>query len=191
MPKGPSVKASTKEETVAKQPTFSFMAGRRVEKAPRNSGKASGAEALRKLVLDVMAKQRGYAELKIADKELPNMEGSSKTVSTWFYQKADGSWGSRIRYGQQAVKIDGEDGIHIGKLEDIPAFYDDVAAAIHKGELDTLLKALQDEKGKGLADAHARRRAEKEAKEKAEREAKEKAETQAANTNNEQQEAAE
>jgi hypothetical protein len=131
---------------------LSFMKGRKTETPPSGpGGKASGAPALRNPVLTVLEKQKGHATTLIDGGILPKMKGSTKTVSTWFYKKPDGSYGTRIRYGQQSIPIDGaETGVHVGKLEDLSKFYDDVAASINKGEMDALLLKMQTRKSDDL-----------------------------------------
>jgi hypothetical protein len=113
---------------------ISFMQGRKAETPPKNSSASTGdllAPAKAKII-EALNVQKGYARLMLEGKDLPRRQGS-RSFSTWFYRRPDGSYGTTIRYGQVAIPIEGEDiGIPVGRLDELPAFYDMVALSPSK-----------------------------------------------------------
>ncbi len=154
MTKPPAAKEVKVIETQpAAQPAFSFMTmvkqTGKLEKTSRSRTIDPLTEAKSK-ILAAIDVQTGYARLLIEGRPLPK-KGGDKTVSTWFSKQNDGWWTS-IRYGQQAIRIDGEnvDMLISTKLEDVIAFYAAVKTAIGKGELDTQIGKLQSERSAAL-----------------------------------------
>jgi hypothetical protein len=99
-------------------------------------------------VLDALKVQKTYVALVAADKPLPKR--GDREASTWFKKENDGWWTS-IRYGQVPIPIDGQPDLLIGKLDDVATFYDAVAQAISKGELDSQIADLQTKRSAALS----------------------------------------
>ena len=136
-----------------RQATFSFLDGYTVVKPPKNAGTKQGdpLTAAKRRVIDGLRQQQERVRLVMGDKPLPKMDGGKKTVATWFYKAPDGTWETRLRYGQSAIPLDGENtAVRVGKLENLLPFYDGVIAAIERGELDVPLAQMQKEKSANL-----------------------------------------
>jgi hypothetical protein len=135
------------------QAAFSFLAGLTLTIPPRGAGTKQGdpLTAAKNRVIAGAKAQKGYVQTLVDGKELPKMEGGKKRVGTWFYRAADGSYETRLRYGQSAIPLDGtKTGVRVGKLPDLLAFYDAVIASIEKGELDERLAVMQQAKSAAL-----------------------------------------
>lgn len=114
--------------------------------------------AKRKVIAALNA-QKGYALLVAEGKPLPKTQ-AGREAQIWFCKQLDGWW-TTVRYGQQAIPISetGEVAMLVSeKLEEVAAFYDAVAEAIERGELDPQILALHQAKSKALTEAHAERK---------------------------------
>lgn len=101
-------------------------------------------------ILKAIEVQKGYVALVKDGKPLPKSNGGKKTVGAWFSKQSTG-WFTSIRYGQASIPIVGDKAdMLIGELADVAKFYDAVAEAIGKGELDKQIAALQTAKSAAL-----------------------------------------
>jgi hypothetical protein len=136
-----------------KQPAFSFLQGLTIVAPPKGAGTKQGdplTSAKNRVIAGAKA-QKTYVQLLIDGKELPKMEGGKKTVSVWFYKEADGSYATRLRYGQSAIPLDGtKTGVRVGALKDLIPFYDSVIKALDAGELDAQISVMQAKKSDDL-----------------------------------------
>lgn len=146
-----------KETTVAlavvekPQSTFSFMSKVKKTATLAKSSRSKRIDPLtlaKSKVLDALKVQKSYVSLVAENRPLPKTE-TGRDMSTWFKKENDGWW-TTIRYGQLPILIDGQPDLFIGKLEDLPAFYDAVATAIEAGELDAQIGKLQSERSAAL-----------------------------------------
>jgi hypothetical protein len=155
---GGSIVATQPQPTPPTQPTFSFLQGLTVVVPPRGAGTKQGdpLTAAKNRVIAGAKAQKTYVQLLIDGKELPKMDGGKKTVSVWFYRAADGSYETRLRYGQSAIPLDGtKTGVRVGDLKALIPFYDAVIAGIERGELDEKLHAMQQAKSAALTQTGA------------------------------------
>lgn len=137
-----------------KQPAFSFMSMvKKSAELPKTSRSklTDPLSVAKEKVIAALKVQIDYAQMVLVDQPLPTktVDGKPRTVSTWFSKQDDGWWTS-IRYGQQAIKINGQPDHLIGKLGDVHRFYDAVIEAVEKGELDAQIGTLQAEKSAAL-----------------------------------------
>jgi len=135
------------------QTTFTFLNGFAVVKPPKNAGTKQGdpLTAAKRRVIDGLRQQKERVQLIIDGKPLPKMDGGKKQVATWFYKAPDGAYATRLRYGQSAIPLDGENtAVRVGDLKDLLPFYDSVIAAVERGELDEPLARMQKEKSAAL-----------------------------------------
>ena len=135
------------------QPALSFM--KLVQKTGKlaKSGRNKRIDPLtlaKNKVLAALKAQKGFVALVADNKPLPKNE-AGREAGTWFSKQTDGWWTS-VRYGQLSIPIaDGQADMLIGpKLEDVTTFYDAVAEAIGKGELDGPIAKLQGERSAAL-----------------------------------------
>jgi hypothetical protein len=138
------------------QPAFSFLKDRAIVVTPKNAGTKQGdpVTAATSRVIAGARLQKTYVQALIDGKELPKMDVAKQTAGTWFYRAADGTYETRLRYGQAAIPLDGgKTGVRIGELKDLLPFYDAVIAAIEKRELDAVITEMQ--KAKSAALTHA------------------------------------
>ncbi len=146
------------EPTPTVQPTFSFLKDRVLVVPPKGAGTRQGdpLTAAKGRVIAGAKAQKGYVVLLLKGDSLPKMEGGKKTVQTWFYKEPNGSYSTRLRYGQSAIPLDGETtGVRVGTLEDLIPFYDAVIESIEKGELDAILADMQKAKSDALTSGAA------------------------------------
>ncbi len=146
------VKVPDAQSEPAAQSTFSFLAGMKLSNPPKGATATGNAlTEARKAVLDGIKVQQGHVRLLIDDKPLPKMRNSDKTVSTWFYRDTDGTHGATIRYGRTPIKLDAEHtSVVVGDLPAQLQFYNTVAEAIGKGEMDTQILEMQQVKSARL-----------------------------------------
>ena len=124
---------------------ISFIQGKKVGAPPKYAGSKKGdpLTAAKTKVIDALKMQKGYVQLAIEGKPLPKTE-AGREASTWFYREIDGSYWTTLRYGQLSIPLEGTStAVQVGPLAELPAFYDAVAQAIEKGELDELIMVLQ------------------------------------------------
>ena len=124
---------------------ISFIRGKKVGAPPKYAGSKKGdpLTAAKTKVIDALKMQKGYVQLAIEGKPLPKTE-AGREASTWFYREIDGSYWTTLRYGQLSIPLEGTStAVQVGPLAELPAFYDAVAQAIEKGELDELIMVLQ------------------------------------------------
>ena len=124
---------------------LSFIRGKKVGAPPKYAGSKKGdpLAAAKTKVTDALKVQKGYVQLTIEGRPLPKTDGGRET-STWFYREIDGTYWTVLRYGQLSIPQEGTNtAVQVGKLEELPAFYDAALAAIQKGELDEPIMALQ------------------------------------------------
>lgn len=136
---------------------LSFMEGRKAEKPPKSAAGTLGDPIvpIKAKILEALKTQRGYAQLVVEKKPLPTREGG-RAITTWFYRNQDGTYGTTIRYGQLPIPLDGSNaGVTVGKVEELAPFYDEVSAAIGKGELDEALRVLHQTRSAALTSAKA------------------------------------
>lgn len=128
------------------QPTFSFMNLVKKTGSLPKSGRSKLTDPLtlaKEKIIKALQTQKEYALLVADGKPIPKTGEREKT--TWFSKQSDGWW-ANIRYGQKTIKIDGNPDLFIGTLEDVATFFDSVAEAITKGEMDTQILAIQSER---------------------------------------------
>jgi hypothetical protein len=124
---------------------ISFIQGKKVGAPPKYAGSKKGdpLTAAKTKVIDALKMQKGYVQLAIEGKPLPKTD-AGREASTWFYREIDGSYWTTLRYGQLSIPLEGTStAVQVGALAELPAFYDAVAQAIEKGELDELIMVLQ------------------------------------------------
>ena len=138
---------------------LTFLKGRQLGKRPKNaSSRADPISAAKAKILEAIDTQRDYAKLLIDGKPLPTREGG-RSHTTWFYRESDDVWWTSIRYGQVSIPLDGEsDAVQVGKLEELPAFYNTVIQAIEKGELDEQIAKLQQMRSAAIAGKKGQRK---------------------------------
>jgi hypothetical protein len=138
------------------QPAFSFMGMvKSVEKLAKSSRSKTvdPLSAAKAKILKAIEVQKGYVALVKDGKPLPKSSSGEKTVSAWFSKQSQG-WYASIRYGQASIPIVGDKAdMLIGELADVAKFYDAVAVAISKGELDAPIADLQTKKSEKLKGA--------------------------------------
>ena len=131
---------------------LSFLKGRKIAAPPKMIGGKKGdpmVAAKAKIVAGI-ENQKNFVNLTASGQSLPRGKGG-RMMSTWFYREMDGSYWTTLRYGQIAIPLDGEKtAVSIGKIEEMPAFYDAVTASIHKGELDPIISDLQKKRSESL-----------------------------------------
>ncbi len=131
--------------------TLSFLEGRTLTTPPKHAKAFTNplTEAKAKVVKALQV-QRGNAQMLLDGQSLPATDGK-KSVSTWFYQEMDGSFGTVIRYGQVAIPLDDtHTSVLIGTLPELMTFYDEVATAIGKGEMDSQIRTLHQSRSAAL-----------------------------------------
>jgi hypothetical protein len=131
---------------------LSFLKGRKLAVPPKTSGTQKGDPmvlAKNKIIGGVQI-QKQFVELTLKGEPIPKGDGG-RSLSTWFYKEIDGTIWTTLRYGQISMPLDGEKtSVSVGRLEDVPAFYDSVIKAIEKGELDSIIADLQKRRSDSL-----------------------------------------
>ena len=136
-----------------KSPQFSFMSMVQSVRQPTKSSRSKLTDPLtlaKEKILKAIEQQKVYVALVLDSKPLPKK--GEKTVSVWFSNESDG-WCASCRYGQASIQLGANKAdtqVLIGKLADIPAFFDALANAIRGGELDARIGKLQAEKSAAL-----------------------------------------
>ena len=138
---------------------LTFLKGRQLGKRPKNaSSRADPISAAKAKILEAIDTQRDYAKLLIDGIPLPTREGD-RSHTTWVYRESRDVWWTSARYGQVSIPLDGEsDAVQVGKLEELPAFYNTVIQAIEKGELDEQIAKLQQMRSAAIAGKKGQRK---------------------------------
>ena len=134
------------------QPTFTFMAMVKKSDTLPKSSRSKLVDPLtlaKEKIVKALQEQKRLASLVAKGETLPKTDGGKRDTAVWFSKQRDGWW-TKIRYGQAAMLINGHADFFIGKIEDMPAFYDLVITSIEKGELDAQIGALQEKKSAAL-----------------------------------------
>lgn len=134
------------------QSVFSFITGTmkvgRVAKSSRSKTTDPLTLAKDKVIKGIES-QKALVKLVMEGKPLP--KNGDKTKTTWFSHQSDGWW-TAIKYGQLSIPLvaDNTDILVSQKVDDLLPFYDAVIAAVRKGELDSQIGKLQQERSKAL-----------------------------------------